>query len=91
MDDNNDFGNFKNATISGMKFKDADAGGDKGDADAEPGLGGWEIHLFGTDGAGPRRCTTTRPPPTTAPTRSRALTPGSYTLCETTLDFLVQP
>ena len=49
-DSGNDFGNFRNVTISGLKFKDADAGGDK-DA-GEIGLGGWEIHLFGTDGGG---------------------------------------
>ena len=50
LDPGNNFGNYRPATISGTKFKDADAGGDK-DA-GEIGLGGWEIHLFGTDGGG---------------------------------------
>lgn len=79
IDSGNDFGNFQNATVSGMKFKDADAGGDK-DAD-ERGLGGWQIHLFGTAGTG----ATIHLHTTTASNGSYSFTvpPGSYTLCET--------
>jgi hypothetical protein len=78
-DSGNDFGNFRNATISGTKFKDADAGGDK-DAD-EIGLGGWEIHAAGTDGRGNAVHAHT----TTAAdgTYSFTLAPGTYRLCET--------
>jgi hypothetical protein len=78
LDSGNDFGNFRNATVSGVKFKDADAGGDK-DA-GEIGLGGWEIHLFGTDGRGNTVHQTT----TTAADGSYSFTvaPGGYTLCE---------
>jgi SdrD B-like domain len=65
-----------------MKFKDADAGGDKDPG--EIGLGGWEIHLFGTDGQG----NTVHAHATTAADGSYSFTvvPGSYTLCETTSD-----
>ena len=41
IDSGNDFGNYRNATKSGMKFEDLDADGVK-DA-GEPGLGGWTI------------------------------------------------
>jgi hypothetical protein len=79
LDSGNDFGNFRPATVSGMKFKDADAGGDK-DA-GETGLSGWEIHLFGTDGAGAtvHQHTTT----TANGTYSFSVKPGTYTVCET--------
>jgi hypothetical protein len=78
-DSGNDFGNFRNVTISGLKFKDADAGGEK-DA-GEIGLGGWEIHVFGTDGRGNAVHTHT----TTAAdgTYSFSVAPGTYTVCET--------
>ena len=79
LDPGNNFGNYRPATISGTKFKDADAGGDK-DA-GEIGLGGWEIHLFGTDGGG----VSVHQHTTTAAdgTYSFTVKPGSYTLCET--------
>jgi hypothetical protein len=49
-DSGNDFGNYENATKSGVKFfdLDADATRDVG----EDGLPDFEIHLFGTDGSG---------------------------------------
>jgi hypothetical protein len=79
LDSGNDFGNFQSATISGVKFKDADAGGDKDGG--EIGLGGWEIHLFGTDGRG----NLVHDHATTAAdgTYSFSVAPGTYTLCET--------
>jgi hypothetical protein len=79
LDSGNDFGNFRPATISGTKFKDADAGGDKDSG--EIGLGGWEIHLFGTDGSGGsvHQHTTTA----ADGTYSFSVKPGTYTLCET--------
>jgi hypothetical protein len=80
-DSGNNFGNFRNATISGTKFKDADAGGDK-DA-GETGLGGWQIHLFGTDGGGNavHQHTTTAADGTYSFTV--APSPSSYRVCET--------
>ena len=77
-DPGNEFGNFQNTTISGMKFKDADAGGDK-DA-GEIGLGGWVIHLFGPGGS-LVATTTTAPDGTYSFT---GLTPGAYVVCEQT-------
>ncbi len=44
VDSGNDFGNYRNATKSGMKFNDLDADGVK-DA-GEPGLSGWTINAF---------------------------------------------
>jgi hypothetical protein len=41
---NDNFGNFKLGTISGMKFNDANANGRK-DINNEPGLAGWVIDL----------------------------------------------
>ena len=78
-DAGNDFGNFRPATISGMKFKDADAGGDK-DA-GETGLSGWEIHLIGTDGSGAavHQHTTTN----ATGNYSFSVKPGTYKVCET--------
>jgi hypothetical protein len=79
-DSGNDFGNFRNATVSGMKFKDVNANGLKDVG--EPGLGTWIIHLFGTNGQGASVHMTT----TTAAdgTYSFTVAPGSYTVCEQT-------
>jgi hypothetical protein len=79
LDSGNDFGNFQNATISGVKFKDADAGGDRDGG--EIGLEGWEIHLFGTDGQG----NPVHEHATTDANGAYSFTvaPGTYTLCET--------
>jgi hypothetical protein len=74
----NDFGNFQNATKSGVKFNDLDGDGVK-DA-GEPNLIGWEIHLFGTSGAGaPIHLHDT----TDAAGYSFSVPPGTYTVCET--------
>jgi hypothetical protein len=78
-DTDNDFGNFQNATVSGMKFKDADADGVKDVG--EIGLGTWIIHLFGTDGRGNAvhlHATTTD----VTGAYSFSVAPGSYTVCE---------
>ena len=77
-DSGNDFGNFQNATISGQKFKDADADGVKDMG--ETGLGTWVIHLFGTDGAG----TAVHQLATTDANGNYSFTvaPGTYTVCE---------
>ena len=79
-DSGNDFGNFQNATVSGMKFKDADADGVKDPT--ETGLGGWIIHLFGTSGQGAAVHMTQ----VTASngTYSFTVAPGSYNVCEQT-------
>jgi hypothetical protein len=79
LDSGNDFGNFQNGVVSGVKFKDSDAGGDK-DTE-EPGLSGWDIHLFGTDGRGNavhEHATTDA-----NGVYSFSVAPGSYTVCET--------
>ena len=46
-----DFGNYQNATKSGVKFEDEDGDGAAREY-GEDLLGGWEIHLFGTAGTG---------------------------------------
>jgi hypothetical protein len=78
VDSNNDFGNFQNATKSGVKFEDLDGDGVK-DA-GEPLLAGWEIHLFGTDGSG----TAVHEVDTTDASGqySFSVKPGNYTVCE---------
>jgi hypothetical protein len=79
LDSGNDFGNFRNAAISGTKFKDADAGGDRDTG--EVGLSGWEIHVFGTDGRGNavhQHATTDANGNYTI-----SVAPGTYTVCET--------
>jgi hypothetical protein len=80
IDSGNNFGNFRNASITGTKFKDADASGSR--QTGEIGLSGWEIHLFGTDGRGN---TVHQHANTDANGNySFSVAPGSYTLCETT-------
>jgi len=81
-DSGNDFGNFRNATVSGLKFKDANADGTR-DA-GEAGLSGWEIHLFGTDtrGNAVHEHTTTD----VMGTYGFSVAPGTYTVCETISD-----
>ena len=77
-DPGNEFGNFRRATKRGMKFNDLDADGVK--EAGEPGLDGWRIHLFGTDGLG----NAVHEHATTAGggNYSFSLAPGSYTVCE---------
>jgi SdrD B-like domain len=82
IDSGNDFGNFRNATVSGRKFKDANA---NGTSDAgEAGLSGWQIHLFGTDtrGNAVHEHTTTD----ALGTYGFSVAPGTYTVCETISD-----
>jgi hypothetical protein len=74
----NNFGNFQNATKTGLKFEDLN--GDGGWDVGEPGVAGWAIHLFGTDGAGAAVHLTTVTDGTGA--YSFSVSPGSYTVCE---------
>ena len=81
----NDFGNYRNATISGMKFKDADADGVKDGS--EGGLSGWVIHLFGPGGSHTTTTTVADDPATTGVDETGRysfpnLAPGAYTVCE---------
>lgn len=73
---NNDFGNYRNGTISGTKFKDADADGNDKES-GETGLGGWIIHVFNS---GFHTTTTTA----SDGTWSVSVAPGTYTVCEET-------
>lgn len=75
----NDFGNFQNATKSGQKFEDDNANGIKDSG--EDGLSGWEIHLFGTDGAG--NAVHLHDTTDVDGNYSFTVAPGSYTVCET--------
>ena len=81
----NDFGNFQNTGISGMKFKDADANGEKGAG--EIGLSGWVIHLFGPNGFHDSTVTAADDQATpnvdeTGRYSFSGLTPGDYVVCE---------
>jgi hypothetical protein len=85
-----DFGNYQNATKSGIKFHDRNGDGSRdadgvdntaGNGDDEVLLSGWEIHLFGTAGDG----TSVDVHTTTNASGAYSFTvkPGSYTVCET--------
>ncbi len=79
VDDDNDFGNFRPATKSGVKFEDLDGDGSAREA-GEPGLPNWTITLAGTDGrANPVNLSTI-----TSADGSYSFTvpPGAYTVCE---------
>ncbi len=81
-----DFGNYRNATKSGMKFHDLDADGVK-DA-GEPGLQGWTITAYkDTDGDGIKDAgeTTVGASAVTdaSGNYSMSLKPGKYVVCET--------
>jgi hypothetical protein len=72
-----DFGNYRHAAFSGMKFEDANG---NGAFDGEPGLDGWQIRFFGTTGLG-------QPVDLTLTTSngglfSTSVAPGAYTVCE---------
>jgi hypothetical protein len=77
--DDLDFGNFRHATKSGVKFEDTNGNGAK-DAD-EPGKAVWPIRLTGADGLGnPVNLETT----TDSDGRySFSVPPGAYTVYET--------
>jgi hypothetical protein len=78
-DTGNDFGNFRNATIRGAKFKDANANGARDTG--EPGLAGWRIHLFGGPGNAVHRHAITN---ANGNYSFPDLPPGTYTVCEET-------
>ena len=85
-DTGNDFGNFQNGTKSGTKFDDLNANGQRDDG--EPGIGGVEIHLFGTDNRGNAVHMHTNT--ANDGTYSFSAPPGSYTACETVPDGYTQ-
>ena len=83
---NYDFGNYRNATKSGMKFHDLDADGVK-DA-GEPGLQGWTITAYkDTDGDGIKDAGETSVGASAVTDAngnySMSLKPGKYVVCET--------
>ena len=71
VDSDNHFGNFKNATKSGVKYHDLNANGTQ-DA-GEPGLSGWTINATATGGSAVSASTTTG----AGGAYSLSLTPGS--------------
>jgi hypothetical protein len=79
--DGNDFGNFRQGTVSGTKFKDRN---DNSARDAgETGLAGWKIHVYnsgGTEAAGSPQTTDA------SGNYSISLNPGTYTVCEEITD-----
>lgn len=77
---NNDFGNFKNASISGYKFNDLN-GQDGWDA-GEPIIGGWTISLTGTTSMGTPVSESTTTDLSTGKYVFSDLAPGEYTVCE---------
>lgn len=79
VDSGNDFGNFRKATKSGVKFHDLDADGVKDSG--EPLLSGWEITLVGTDGLGNAVSLSTLTDANGA--YSFTVNPGTYQVCET--------
>ena len=86
IDADNDFGNWQNATKTGMKFHDLNANGVK-DA-GEPGLAGWTITAYAdTNGNGIRDAGENTVAATTVTgaggTYSLSLAPGKYIVCET--------
>ena len=85
MDSGNDFGNYRQATKSGMKFEDLDADGVK-DA-GEPGLGGWTINAFADANSNgildPSETTIAASAVTNGSgAYSMNLAPGRYVVCE---------
>ena len=85
VDDDNDFGNFKNARKSGMKFLDRNGDHQK---DGDPGLSGWQICIASTDGQNNlvSECKTTD----ANGNYSFTVPPGTYTVCETPQAGFVQ-
>lgn len=76
------FGNYQNATFSGMKYKDMDADGSNS---SEPGLENWTIYVYADDGdgvlgAGDTQVTSTMTD--SSGNYSFSLTPGDYIACE---------
>ncbi|MCU0978062.1 MAG: hypothetical protein MUF25_02725, partial [Pirellulaceae bacterium] len=78
QDTDNHFGNYRNATKSGVKFEDLDGDGIK-DA-GEPGLQNWTINLTGTSGAG--NAVSQTPTTDANGNYSFSVPPGTYTVSE---------
>ncbi len=86
IDADNDFGNWQNATKTGMKFHDLNANGVK-DA-GEPGLPGWTITAYADANSNGIRDAGENTVAATAVTGaggtySLSLAPGKYVVCET--------
>jgi uncharacterized repeat protein (TIGR01451 family) len=89
LDDNNDFGNYRNATKTGLKFEDLNANGvwDSQGENPEPGLAGWTIQAFvDANGNGIRDAGENTVAASTVTGVGGAytltLTPGKYIVCE---------
>jgi hypothetical protein len=78
VDSGNDFGNWQYAQKSGMKFHDLNGNGVN---DGEPGLEGWTIHLFGSDGMG-NAVSQLETTDANGYYSFDAVPPGNYTVCE---------
>jgi hypothetical protein len=78
VEDGNDFGNFKDAAKSGMKFHDLDHSG--GWTAGDEVIEGWTIYLDGTDGAGNTVHRETQTDENGM--YSFTVPPGSYVVCE---------
>jgi hypothetical protein len=84
------FGNYQDASKSGVKFHDRDGDGNWEPSgasagitgDDEIGLSGWTITLTGTDGAG-NAVSETRTTDGNGAYSFTGLRPGTYTVCET--------
>ncbi len=74
----NDFGNFRQGSLSGRKFEDMNGNGQD---DADPGRGGWTVLLTGTDGRG-AGINDSRVTDGTGSYTFSNVAPGNYTLSE---------
>lgn len=81
QDTDNDFGNRQIVRKSGTKFHDLDSNGVKDPG--EPGLQGWEIHLFNADLSVHLHVFTDANGNYEFSTLTNGLQPGTYTVCET--------
>ena len=79
VEENNNFGNWTTAIITGTKYEDLDANGKRGDG--EPGLANWEITLNGTDGMG--TVVTLSTETIDGGYYEFSVPPGTYDVCET--------
>ena len=85
----NDFGNFRQGTVSGMKFEDDNADGSNAADPADKPLENWTIKAYEDDGDGTLSATEAGAPAAATTTTdadgkySLTLDPGDYVVCET--------